>query len=146
MSKQVILGFTGTQEGMTIQQIQQFEIIIKQLSPNMFIHGDCIGADAEAHNIISENFPNIGIEIFPPIDEKKRAFCKTPKSYINEPMKYLDRNRAIVDSSTHVIACPKQFHEVLRSGTWMTIRYARKLRLYLIIIYPDGSTNINGLI
>jgi outer membrane protein insertion porin family len=50
----------------------------------------------------------------------------------------LDRNRAIVDSCDVLIACPKGPEEQ-RSGTWATVRYARKQKKRIVIIWPDGE-------
>lgn len=38
-----------------------------------------------------------------------------------------------------MIATPSSKEEELRSGTWSTVRYARKLRRPVTLIYPDGS-------
>jgi hypothetical protein len=52
---------------------------------------------------------------------------------------YLVRNHEIVDDSQVLIAAPKEFTEQLRSGTWATIRYARKIGRTVRIVFPDGS-------
>jgi hypothetical protein len=52
---------------------------------------------------------------------------------------HLKRNGHIVDASHVMIACPRLMHEELRSGTWMTIRYARRADKPLAIVWPDGS-------
>lgn len=47
-----------------------------------------------------------------------------------------------------LIAFPPSKEEITRSGTWSTIRYARKCHKSLIIVYPDGQTiteNINHI-
>jgi len=57
------------------------------------------------------------------------------------PKPYLERNHNIVDESELLIACPKSKEEELRSGTWATVRYARKKGVRIILIYPDGSVS-----
>jgi len=52
---------------------------------------------------------------------------------------YLARNHFIVAYSEELVAAPKSNKEELRSGTWATIRYARKRKRMVTIIYPDGS-------
>ena len=63
------IGFTGTQQGMTLRQKQQLNEILRDLydkGNRWFHHGDCIGADAEAHDIATA----IGYHILvhPPIN------------------------------------------------------------------------------
>lgn len=141
------IGFTGAQVGMTKAQKVEFQEIIQSLPQKIseFHHGDCIGADADAHNIICElrekdkKFAPV-IHVHPPIKTNKRAFCKLGPldiEWISE--EYLERNHLIVDASDILIATPKEYYEVLRSGTWATIRYARNYKTH-IIIYPDGAS------
>ena len=125
-------GFTGTQEGMTAQQIK---VVRRLLDGSEFHFGDCIGADKEAYTIACKN--GMYIIKHPPINQSKQAFCEADAE--REPKEYLDRNHDIVDESDEMLATPKEHDEQLRSGTWATIRYARKVGRKLIIIYPDGS-------
>lgn len=137
------IGFTGTQEGMSIAQLSTFYDWFPK-SASQFHHGDCVGADENADGIVRMIAPDTTIVIHPPSDSKKRAFCpkNTPRTGtidIVHPVKpYLDRNKDIVDDTRYLIATPKGPEE-LRSGTWSTIRYARKLGRPIMIIYPDGT-------
>ncbi len=131
------VGFTGTQKGMTEAQQKTLKLffetkihIIKELH-----HGDCIGADAEAHAIARKL--NYIIIIHPPIEKKKRAFCQGDSSCI--PKYYIERNHEIVDSTDFLLVAPKNYEEERRSGTWTTYRYARRKRKMIVIIYPDGT-------
>jgi hypothetical protein len=54
-----------------------------------------------------------------------RSFCESTN--ILKPKPFLDRNKDIVNSCDILIACPENDIEVLRSGTWSTIRYAKKI-------------------
>jgi len=49
------------------------------------------------------------------------------------------RNHKIVDICDILVAFPQTNSETVRSGTYATIRYARKCKKPIIIIYPDGS-------
>lgn len=135
------VGFTGTQQGLTDAQVAEVDRILGELEHDAvtFHHGDCIGADAQAHELAENHC--FDVEIHPPDKDAKRAFCFSP--VIHEPKPYLVRNRNIVDATTILIACPNG-EERLRSGTWSTIRYART-RIYdglqqrILIIMPFGT-------
>jgi hypothetical protein len=98
-------------------------------------HGDCIGVDEQAHYIAVEL--GYKIIIHPPENPIKRAFCKD--SITLAPLPYLDRNKQIVNNSDIIIAVPKENSQVLRSGTWSTVRFAQKQGKRIYIIYPVCS-------
>jgi hypothetical protein len=127
------VGFTGTQKGLTKKQYSELKHWLKENKPYSMHHGDCIGADAEAH-VIAVSL-NIATFIHPPICNSKRSFRKADYTYPPKP--YLERNHDIVDSCDTLIACPKSRKRELRSGTWATVRYAEKKKKPLIIIYPE---------
>ena len=131
------VGFTGTQKGMTYDQKNNFLVTIRDLNNEHhveeFHHGDCVGADASAHEIAKEL--EIDIYVYPPINNRKRAFC-TGSFKIHPPKDYIERNHDIVDNCDILIACPKSNIEELRSGTWATVRYARKIKRPVIILKP----------
>jgi hypothetical protein len=120
------IGFTGTRQGMSKHQKEALKVIlIKNRMPhivNEFHHGDCVGSDVEAHEIAFD----IGfwIVVHPPDNAAARAFqighCE------KKPRPYLVRDHDIVDDCDILVAAPAHNKEVLRSGTWATIRYARK--------------------
>jgi hypothetical protein len=117
------IGFTGTQVGMSERQKKQLRLELTTATE--FHHGDCIGADAEADEIARSM--GIPIIIHPPSDPKKRARCRQPGDKVHRTLPYLDRNKMIVASTERLIAAPKAMEEELRSGTWSTVRYARKI-------------------
>jgi hypothetical protein len=99
-------------------------------------HGDCIGADADFHAIaVALGLP---VAVHPPDNSSKRAFCQGA-TLVLDPLPYLVRNHAIVDRSDRMIAAPGERKEQLRSGTWATIRYARKQGKPLTVVWPDGT-------
>jgi hypothetical protein len=128
----MIIGFTGTRNGMTDEQKKNVGEALVSMEPTEVHHGDCIGADAEFHDICLtlKKIMNIRIVIHPPKDEKYRAFCEGADE-IWAKREYLDRNHDIVDCSDILIGAPKG-EETLRSGTWATIRYARKKNMTII--------------
>jgi hypothetical protein len=118
------IGFTGSREGMSQHQKEQFVLKMFQLLPDEFHHGDCEGADAEAHDIVREFLPKVKIVVYPPLSFRHRAMKQG--DVIMEPEGYIKRDYRIVDSTDYLIGAPKTDMEQIRSGSWTTIRYARK--------------------
>lgn len=131
------VGFTGNQHGMTEAQKQWLrEAFAKMpMSGWEFHHGDCIGSDAEAHDIAYEHGATICIH--PPEYDGKRAHKKGFACAFPKP--YLDRNKDIVNATEVLIGMPKEEEEQLRSGTWSTIRYAKKTGKPIRVIGPLGN-------
>lgn len=119
------IGFTGTQLGMSQHQKEQFVLLLQDMGMTEFHHGDCIGADAEAHDIVREFFPDVKIVGHLPKYKNKQAF-KVCDEY-RDPLDYLVRDRNIVNETEFLFGAPKQDEEELRSGTWTTIRHSRKM-------------------
>jgi len=132
------MGFTGTQDGMTDDQVALVvEIITKLTEMTEMHHGDCVGADEQFFTIVRAQLPDVEIIGHIPEDESKRAFCDNDVE--REPLPYLVRNRNIVAEADVLIATPNGPERMRGSGTWATIRYARKAGIKLAIIWPDGK-------
>lgn len=132
------LTFTGTRNGMTDKQRQSFRWLLHQFpSLQVFVHGDCVGADADAHNIVLQVLPEDCIWKFPS-NHSTRAFTKGGV-LADEPKHPLDRNITMVNKGNGLVACPKGYKEELRSGTWHAVRNARRSDKLIWIIWPDGS-------
>ncbi len=134
------VGFTGTQCGLTPAQRTQLIEVLKSFGPlqHTFHHGDCVGADATAHDLARDE----GYQIVrhPPLNPKHRAFCVEGEQ--RERKRYLTRNHDVVDESDVLIACPYQPREVIRSGTWATVRYAKKVNKLVILVLPSGERSM----
>lgn len=65
------VGFTGTHHGMTLGQQEAFRKLLCELDTIEFHHGDCIGADVQAH-MIAMDYP-IRIVVHPPTDPRSLA-------------------------------------------------------------------------
>ena len=137
------IGFTGTRHGMTEKQKESVKNFIYSQQFNEIHHGDCIGSDKEINDIIIEyrkkNKKNIKIVGHPPKYNKYRANCKCdlmlPKN------DYLSRNHDIVNATDILIATPDT-KEKIHSGTWSTIRYARKKDKKIYIFNKKGIMSI----
>lgn len=134
----MILGFTGTQQGMTLNQKVRLAQLLSFFSSggvagawwiSKLHHGTCVGADDQFHRLCMWFGWRDKIVLHPPESTAKSViqhFIDVPDSQICEPKPYLERNKDIVIECDTLIAAPKTMDEELRSGTWATIRYAHK--------------------
>lgn len=131
------LGFTGTQDGMQTWQQQGVFDEMMMMQPSEAHHGLCVGADEEFDAMLGYADKSCIVHGHPPINTAKMAKnCQC--DVMHEPEEYLVRNRDIVDATDWLIAAPKGPEEQ-RSGTWSTVRYARRLGRPVTIVWPDGS-------
>jgi len=130
------VGFTGTQQGMTPPQHNAVASLLDVLCRDggHVHHGDCVGADAQFHDLARDR--GFRVEVHPPKNMSKRAMCDP--DILWPAYEYLERNQHIVDCVGTLIAAPKEHSEVMRSGTWATVRRARKKGISVFIVYPDG--------
>jgi hypothetical protein len=154
----VHIGFTGTRHGMTSAQLDALITILSEEVPSaddwIAHHGDCIGADAQFHQLVRKyddtawdaNYPeccrnptphSVIVVGHPPIDDSRRAFCDFDA--LHDPRPFMERNRAIVEASDLMIATPREASEQPRGGTWGTIRIARTRGKPLALLLPDGT-------
>lgn len=128
------VGFTGTREGATKAQERAIERILRLMEPKTAHHGDCIGADAQFHEIAAR----LGCEMHVhPCDITEMRAGKTGVMYPVLPP--LTRNKDIVDASEFVISCPYSKPMVRKGGTYRTTQYARAIGKTIFVIYPDGT-------
>ncbi len=128
----MIIGVTATQQGLTDRQKYLVREELLALGATELHHGDCTGGDADIHAIAVEL--DLYIVIHPPRNESKRAFCDAHET--RRALDYLDRNKNIVLESDKLLGCPRYNREELRSGTWSTIRFARKIGTPYLVILP----------
>jgi hypothetical protein len=139
------VSVTGTRSGMTKQQKDRLKLLIGQLQPTTLMHGDCVGADADAHEIARA--AGLTVEIFPCDLHTQRARCDviTGPTTIHPIAKPLARNNAMVARADLTIAFPRSKKEQLRgSGTWQTVRRCRLARKRFLVVYPDGDVEASS--
>jgi hypothetical protein len=130
------VGFTGTTKGMTGDQIKTVIRLLTRLHGGglaTFHHGEEPHSDEEAASIAR----TLGYKV-----------VGHPGGTAEENIR---RNHEIVDASRVMVAAPRGYKEVLRSGTWATIRYARgdlkkqppggPRKLY--IVWPNGTIKLS---
>lgn len=137
----MIVGFTGSRKGMTDEQKQTVRSYLQNLSPLGTVHGDCVGADADFHDIVQSL--GILIKLRPCNLENQRAFCQGAETVFS-PLPPLERNIYIIYDADVMIACPDGFKEKRRSGTWSTIRKAKTSGKKLIVVWPDGTVHVQN--
>lgn len=132
------IGFTGSRLGMSPRQLRRLEALIGERCPSELHHGQCIGADAQAHEIAMRlSVP--AIIVHPPRDTMLVARLpsgpnsQTQVTYL-PAARALRRNRAIVRAVDLLVAAPASSDETVRSGTWSTIRFARRLPGVSVVI------------
>jgi predicted Rossmann fold nucleotide-binding protein DprA/Smf involved in DNA uptake len=86
-----------------------------------FHHGDAEGADRQAAKLARQ----VGLRV-----------VKHPPKPPGTAKELLARNRDIVAAVDVLLATPRTAKEVLRSGTWATIRYARKAHVRVLLLEP----------
>lgn len=143
MDRPFTIGFTGARVGMSSECVRA---VSRQLgliaNANVVgLHGDCVGADSDfdclcrLHSIETWMRPCTmdGNE-----DHRFRAYTQAkPMGKATNPMK---RNREIASQCHVLFGCPPTDHEVQRSGSWATIRYARKYGKPTFLFFPSGET------
>lgn len=130
------VGMTGNRDGMTKMQKDAFMAFLGREGALTLAHGDCVGADADAHDIAEKL--DLVINIHPPVKSDLRAWKTTAHGVIHKEKPYFVRNRAIVNTTEVLCGFPKLMKKT-RGGTWYTIGYAKDKESPLIIFWPDGS-------
>jgi len=110
------VAFTGTRAGMSEAQLDQLESVLRWLrlafadyAGRVVLHeGEARGADLQAKALA----------------ERLGGFRIAEHPAGRDP---LARNRDMVDASSVLVAAPATDREAQRSGTWATVRYARRL-------------------
>jgi len=136
----VNVGFTGTQNGMREDQRVAVKRLLAELytsNDDEFHYGACIGADTQAvwaaleigYTVLAYQANNVA--------QSKHGLIPQDAILVT-PMAALTRNKRIVDNTDILVVAPQRVSETLRSGTWATVRYARKQGKPIIYVWPDG--------
>lgn len=119
------VGISGTRYGASPKQLNKIvELLMdfRKSGAKNFRHGDCIGVDIEAANIARK----LGYYI---IKHPGPIGMKTEADETMVPLPFLDRNKVIVRMSGIMLIVPYSNKEIMRSGTWATYRYAKKINV-----------------
>ncbi len=136
-------GFTGTREGLSPAQFAALARLVRELRPARVHHGSCVGADTAMHRLCVR--AGIPVTVHPPDRDRFRAVCGAgPLDEVREPKGYLERDRDIAEESSYLVACPLG-PESRHSGTWYTVRHARRIGRPVVAIFPDGRIEVDGM-
>lgn len=139
----MVIAFTGTRSGMTALQLKEVAKLMRDLKPEWVLHGDCIGADSDFHNIClllrgdrsNPGYPKLHLY---PSNRSTRAHNE--EFDIIEPQQDpLVRDKQMAIACDKMIATPKEMTEILRSGTWTTRRYGITAGKIVYTFLPDGT-------
>jgi hypothetical protein len=138
------IGFTGTRSGMSIAQIEtlswKLDRLLAVAKPSQARHGMCIGSDLDFHHLCRARgffiigHPGVGHS---GVSSTRALDCVCDLTLPEKP--YILRDHDIVEQSGLLLATPAGMAEEKRSGTWTTVRYARKLKRPILIVFPDGT-------
>jgi hypothetical protein len=136
------IGFTGSRNGLTPEQGNALRALFQTFPEDCELHhGDCIGADASAHVAAQArgwrtiSHPATGV---PDLQAHMLADERRP------PRPPLDRNLDIVEETDQLVACPRAEREEIRSGTWQTVRAARKRKRPITLVWPCGACELDA--
>lgn len=136
------LGFSGTREGMTPQQMKSFKELVFRLNPDEFHHGSCRGSDVQAARLVRSVLAKCVIHAHPSLDARNTESSGVDD--VTHPAKqYHARNRDIVDGTDELAACPKEYTERDTGGTWHAVRHARAKMKPRHMIWPDGIEQVH---
>lgn len=148
--KHTSLGFTGNRRGMTGDQKQVVAQFLQWINPTEVHHGECVGSDADFHEMVRVLLPECHIIGHPPKNESLHArlegyYAESP------PDTYFGRDRAVVDAATIVIGtpgvtnlpapakAPTTSDTWKEGGTGYTLVYAVERGKEVLIVFPDGG-------
>ena len=135
-----VLGFTGTRHGMTEKQKIELAKILRDGVTELH-HGMCEGSDEECHHLARAIYgSSIWIVGHPP--KNTSLMVKLDVDEMREPEEYLVRDGNIVKEMEELVATPYTMQEMIRSGTWTTVRYTIQADKWATIIFPDGSVKV----
>lgn len=143
----MIATFTGTRQGWTGAQfkgVRRVFHILKDQGCRTLLHGVCVGSDESADALAIDEFQFITVG-YPGVNGQGQSPWRSHgcRCAMMPEEEYQIRDHKMVDRSEAVVATPKgMFEETRGSGTWLTIRYAKKQGKRLYIVYPTGEIHV----
>lgn len=106
---------------------------------DLVVHGNAVGADEQAH--IMAHAVGQHCDVWPSLLKETQSALPRCEGCTYHPIQApLDRNHDIVEAGSLLAAFPADDHEIVRSGTWAAVRYARTLGTKpIVIVWPGGG-------
>jgi hypothetical protein len=136
-------GFTGTRSGMSVAQHGWCKRLLTQGKPSVFRHGGAYGADTQVHAIHRDQRVPGRVIVYPADAKRHALFINQQNVQVNDIREPLTRNLDIVGSSAFIIGTPHTQHEIIRSGTWHTIRAALRAEKPTLVLWPNGQMTLH---
>lgn len=130
------VAFTGTQFGMTLYQRSKLGTVLLGLGRFQFHHGGAAGADTEAHEIAYDAGCR-DLHVWLPVGKTWPPMQYTTIHHTGTGA--LRRNHFTIYGANLLIATPRQAKEIRRSGTWATVRAARKAGIETKVLVPQPT-------
>ncbi len=136
----MIVAVTATRYSLTKAQVTRFMELITELDPRVFLHGGCKGGDFLCGLLVKQLLPRCVVWAHPANDVPGwMAPYGSFSDKVAEEEPALQRNRTMVDTCNLLLGLPQDFTEKTRSGTWATIRYARRWSETVPSFSPTGK-------
>lgn len=137
-----MIGVTGPAHGYTDSQLDTMVVMINSPKVSSLIHGGCVGIDCESDAMferqgVGDHGPFVRTTHVYPTFKGQGLYAKPTFRDIARPP--LERNRIIAAKADLLLVIPAQDHEIRRSGTWSTCRYAVKYQTITLVITSDGK-------
>lgn len=134
------LAISGTRYQIPSWQAEGAIALMERLRPSAVHHGCCTGAD-EVLGLAACEFGSAPTIVGHPAKGVPFWFrsTKVPCDFLQPELPPLERNKVMVAACHVLIACPSTSDPNARSGTWATIRAAKKLlgrSMHLIAVFP----------
>jgi hypothetical protein len=141
------VSVTATRDGITQKQADVFRREFAKVCCWQFFHGDCTGGDEQLASLVKyEMSRKWGAEVRPRIVAYPSSLALQRAhfpSHVSAPaMPPLLRNKMMINIADITFAFPRTSQEIIRSDTWQSIRYCRKVRQPLYLCYPDADEPI----
>ncbi len=135
------IGFSGTRQGATSEQVLSLSSFLAGYSSFVGHHGMCVGSDEQFDGLARAALTFDHMVFHPMVfaGALRGRFPASPGDVLRREFAPLARNSHIVMECDLLVATPKEDHQVVRSGTWTTIRYAVQAGKPVFIVLTSGQ-------